>query len=321
MFSLVKKLRETYAASTKDAFATPLLDPTQLQQLHQQAKTTPSFIFQRQKEQAQPLLGELASMYYGQGLEFEENRLYAQGDDPRFINWRLLARTGDLYSKIFRETRRPQLFVVMDRRPAMHFATRCQLKVTLAARVAAFMIYQSLARQHAVSGVVVDDEMHWFNSATTEISADALLQAIIAPSHPTPFADETCSMRQLLQHVQLQLKAGNNLLLLSDFHDLDADCETQLFNLARLHDVIAVHINDPAELALPSAVALPVADELTDNAVDIGVHDDTTRKAYIALHQSRQRQLQARLEQTGCHYVALRTDRDLEPLTAEQRNG
>ena len=314
MFSVLKKLRETCSNSIREITNSPLLTASDLQQLHRLADSTPTLLFNNQKEQAQSLLGEAVSVYYGQGLEFEENRLYTQGDDPRFINWRLLARTGDLYSKIFRESRRPQLFVVMDRRSRMHFATRRQLKVTLAARVAAFSIYQSLAKQYAVSGVVVDDDMQWFDSALSEARAEDLLQAINAPSEPSAFTDDTNSLESILRHVQLQLKAGNVVLLISDFHDLDATCESQLFNLTRLHEVIAVCINDPAELYLPKATTLTIANESSEDIVELGTHDTAARGEYMQLHNNVQKQLQARLEQAGCQFIQLRTDEDLEPL-------
>lgn len=314
MRAVIQKLRATCSNALKPASTSPLVSPSELQQLHQLADSTPSLLPGSQKEQAQPLLGEAVSVYYGQGLEFEENRLYTQGDDPRFINWRLLARTGELYSKVFRESRRPQLFVVMDRRPRMHFATRRQLKVTLAAKVAAVMLYQSLAKHYAVSGVVIEDDMQWFGSALSEARAEDLLQAIIAPSQPKPFDDSACSLQSILRHVQLQLKAGNIVLLLSDFHDLDASCESQLLNLTRLHDVIAVCINDPSELQLPAATSVSIADEDTEEIVQLASADTATRVEYAQLHNNLQQQLQSRLEQAGCQFIPLRTDQEPDVL-------
>lgn len=49
----------------------------------------------------QPLAGERSQALPGRGLEFYELRGYAQGDEPRFIDWRAFARTGRLYTRIF----------------------------------------------------------------------------------------------------------------------------------------------------------------------------------------------------------------------------
>ncbi|GIW27623.1 MAG: hypothetical protein KatS3mg070_0986 [Meiothermus sp.] len=49
----------------------------------------------------QPFAGERTQAVPGRGLEFYELRGYAQGDEPRFIDWRAFARTGRLYTRIF----------------------------------------------------------------------------------------------------------------------------------------------------------------------------------------------------------------------------
>lgn len=314
MFSLIEKVYQYYARTFNDDFSTPLLDTAELLQLRQLAESTPSSLIDSRREQAQPLQGEALSVYYGQGLEFEENRLYSQGDDPRFINWRLLARTGELYSKVFRESRRPQLFIVMDRRARMHFATRSQLKVTLAAKVAAFMIYQALAKQYSVAGVVVDESLHWFDSTLSESRVQALLQAIIAPSQPVPFASNEPSLEAVMQQVQLQSKAGNIVLLLSDFYDIDKACEPLLLNLTRHQEVIAVSITDPAELLLPPVGALSIADETSDEILELQSHDKSTRLDYSSLTTSLLKQAQSRLKLTGCEYFQFRTDQDLDSI-------
>ena len=314
MFSVVNKVRQYYLKTFNDYSSKPLLGSADLQQLRELADTAPLSLLDSQREQVQPLHGERLSVYYGQGLEFEENRLYSEGDDPRFINWRLLARTGNLYSKVFRESRRPQLFIVMDRRPRMHFATRCQLKVTQAAKVAAFMIYQSLSKQYPVSGVVVDESLHWFNSAQNESRVQPLLNAIIAPSQPVPFATKQPSLESVLQQVQLQSKAGSIVLILSDFHDLHKACEPLLLNLTRLQEVIAVSVTDPSELQLPPAGTLSIADETSDEIIELKSHNKTTRTDYSSLSMSRKKQAQTRLKQAGCICFQLRTDQGLESI-------
>ncbi|MEM9057549.1 MAG: DUF58 domain-containing protein [Pseudomonadota bacterium] len=46
--------------------------------------------------------GNYLSHFKGRGMEFDEARLYQDGDDPRNIDWRLKARTGKAYTKLFR---------------------------------------------------------------------------------------------------------------------------------------------------------------------------------------------------------------------------
>ena len=83
--------------------------------------------------------GNYLSHFKGRGMEFDEARLYQDGDDPRSIDWRLTARTGRAYTKLFREERERPVFCWVDQRPAMQFATRGVFKSVQAARLSALL--------------------------------------------------------------------------------------------------------------------------------------------------------------------------------------
>ena len=78
--------------------------------------------------------GQYLSHFKGRGMEFDEARPYQDGDDPRNIDWRVTARTGKPFTKLFREERERPVLLWLDLRAAMHFATRGSFKSVLAAR-------------------------------------------------------------------------------------------------------------------------------------------------------------------------------------------
>jgi uncharacterized protein (DUF58 family) len=63
------------------------------------------------------------SPYKGRGVEFDESRPYQPGDDLRTMDWRVTARTGKPHTKVFREERNRPVFVWLDLRRPMLFAT------------------------------------------------------------------------------------------------------------------------------------------------------------------------------------------------------
>ena len=67
--------------------------------------------------------GNYASAFRGGGLEFEESRPYAPGDDVRTIDWNASARTGELLVKRYREERDQTLLFALDASASMHFGT------------------------------------------------------------------------------------------------------------------------------------------------------------------------------------------------------
>ncbi|GIW35423.1 DUF58 domain-containing protein [Meiothermus sp.] len=67
----------------------------------------------------QPFAGERTQTIPGRGLEFYELRGYAQGDEPRFIDWRAYARTGRLYTRIFQAEAPARFTFFLDGSPSM----------------------------------------------------------------------------------------------------------------------------------------------------------------------------------------------------------
>lgn len=58
--------------------------------------------------------GMLKSHFRGSGLQFREHQVYVPGDDVRFIDWKLSARSQNTYVKTFEEERNVEIVVMMD---------------------------------------------------------------------------------------------------------------------------------------------------------------------------------------------------------------
>lgn len=59
-------------------------------------------------------IGMLKSHFKGTGLQFKEHQIYAHGDDVRFIDWKMIAKTNKPYIKTFEEERNVEITVVID---------------------------------------------------------------------------------------------------------------------------------------------------------------------------------------------------------------
>ncbi len=65
-------------------------------------------------------IGMLRSHFKGTGLQFKEHQIYTYGDDIRFIDWKLLAKTRVPFIKTFEEERNVEIVVVLDTSPSMY---------------------------------------------------------------------------------------------------------------------------------------------------------------------------------------------------------
>jgi len=200
-------------------------------------------------------VGGHLSPFKGRGVEFDESRPYQPGDDLRTIDWRVTARTGKPYTKVFREERNRPVIVWLDLRPQMLFATRGAYKAVLAAETAALIAWSSVANGDQLGGLVFSDlEHHELRPRLGRRAVLRLLQVIAdnscwqaSPSNPL---GESSSEHSLLRLTRVA-RPGSMIFLLSDFTNLDAELERHLKQLARHSDLFLVHIFDPVEAELP----------------------------------------------------------------------
>jgi uncharacterized protein (DUF58 family) len=198
-------------------------------------------------------VGDWPSAWFGRGLDYEESRPYAAGDDIRDMDWRTTARTGRPFLKIYREEHQPVLHLVADRSASLRFATRRRLKAAQAARVAVLLAFAAAQANSAVGATLWDDLDLDLPPRHGHAGALALAEAASVACPPSRAANPTEPLRDLdrLAWLDANLPRGARLVLASDFAWLDARHETALSRLADRLDVLAVVITDPAEHALP----------------------------------------------------------------------
>jgi len=232
---------------------------------------------ENQYEVAHRMLGDNRSVYKGYGMDYEENRPYQAGDELRFMNWRVTARTGELYMKVYREERRPGVFVLIDRRPSMRFGTSERIKAAQAARVAALISFNAQRENAQVGGVILDDEASWIAEQNGSQAAFNLVNKASKPCPPYTNEIIEPSLPYILKVMTRVLTKGSTVYLISDFHDLTDDCRAALIQLGLEHEIIAIHIIDPAELKLPQAgeLKLTVSPGIkTDVNSEIKIHSE-----------------------------------------------
>jgi uncharacterized protein (DUF58 family) len=65
--------------------------------------------------------GQNLSTATGRGISFKDHRIYAAGDDFRAIDWKVFARTDDLYIKNYEEERNLNVHILVDYSASMNF--------------------------------------------------------------------------------------------------------------------------------------------------------------------------------------------------------
>jgi len=269
------------------------------------------------REVAGSLVGGYRSAFRGGGLEFEESRPYAPGDDIRAIDWNAFARTGVLYVKHYREERDQTLLLVVDVSASMGFGTAGPSKAALAARSAALLAAAAAAAGDRVGLWTFDQGLvSELPPGRGEAHGLRVLRALVVAGRP---GAGTTALGSVLTALRERVHRRAIVFLLSDLRDdalLASDAagrrtRAALAAVARRHDVVAGWIRDPREAALPAAGTLRLADpEAPGESWLLRSGSRRTRERYALAAEVFERTLVRRLQSDGVELLTLATDAD-----------
>lgn len=230
------------------------------------------------------MAGGYVSAFRGAGVEFDEVREYADGDDPRSIDWNVTARMGRPFVKKFVEERDLTVLFLLDLSASMTGGFGIWSARETAARVCACLGISAtkngdrvglVAFGHAVERYVPPKK--GLGHALRLVRDTLALPATEGPTDAGP----------ALEFAAHAIRRRAVVFFVSDFlHD---GWQRPLTLCARRHDVVAVRLLAP-ELSLPSTGLLRVEDPETRTMTVIDTGSARVREAYArraASHRAR----------------------------------
>lgn len=199
------------------------------------------------------LSGMHSSPYHGYSVEFAEHKEYSPGDDIRYLDWRVYAKSDRFYVKQFEAETNLTTHILLDcsssmRYPEQDLARGRMNKFEYAATVAASLSYLLLAQQDAVGLVLFDDDIR---SDVAAHSHRAHLPGITGPIDRARLTRPSGN-EALFKKLAGRLRRRSVVVLISD---LLADMTEILSTLSRFrhegHEVIVMHVLDHDERDFP----------------------------------------------------------------------
>jgi uncharacterized protein (DUF58 family) len=187
------------------------------------------------------------SPFRGFSVEFTEYRPYTPGDDPRYIDWRLYARTDRLHIKMFEDETNLRCHLLVDHSRSMGYGSGAHTKAQYAATLAATLAYFLFNQGDAVGLALFDDAIQQYLPCRNRPN---YLHRLMLALEAAPQGRAT-DLGRPLQHLARMLKRRGLIVLVSDLLTSIDRLEWDLGTLyARGHDVIVFQVLDPAELNL-----------------------------------------------------------------------
>ena len=193
-------------------------------------------------------VGGHRSPFHGYGAEFQQHRPYRAGDDLKYLDWKVYARSNRLYTRQFRETTNVSVMLVLDTSASMAFPARPLSKFRYASIVAAALAYLASEQGNAVGLMTMTDgDMQYLPARSGRVHLRSLLARIdnLRPAGKWQPAAVIGRAAELLQRRGL-------MMVLSDFYDDEAGTQRELRHVAqRGHDVAMLQVVAREELELP----------------------------------------------------------------------
>jgi uncharacterized protein (DUF58 family) len=253
------------------------------------------------------LSGLHRSPYHGFSVEFSEYRQYTPGDDPRYLDWRLYARSDRFYLKRFEEETNLRCYLLVDLSRSMGFGSLAYDKAAYAKTAAATIAY-FLALQRDAVGLVT------FDSTIREVMPPRFrpghLHRLMMCLEQSP-AGAATDLATPLEQIAKTAKKRGLVVLLSDLLAPAGALETRLGYLrSRGHEVVILRILDPAEIDFPFQEAAQFQD--LENGRELFVDPQLVGDRYRQRFSEHAQALADTCNRLGIDYYTLTTDRPLE---------
>ena len=256
------------------------------------------------------LQGNFHSVFRGNGLEFDEVRLYQYGDEVRAIDWAVSSKGHGTFVKTYKEEREQQVMVALDVSASQRVgggsgtASKLDLGCDLAGLLAL-----SAARQDAALGLLAfSDQKELYLPPTKGLrAAYALIQRLYGLQPRSRHTALAAGIRQVLG----LLRRRSLVVLISDF--IDEHYERELTMLARRHQLLVVQLVAPQEAAFPRLGIVPLRDAETGALRWVDTSAPGFGQRYGGPLLARRQALQALCRRQRVGYLALRTDQDFVP--------
>ncbi|MEO8155666.1 MAG: DUF58 domain-containing protein [Rhizobacter sp.] len=254
------------------------------------------------------LQGDYRTLFRGAGLDLADLREYQHHDDVRHIDWNVTARLQQPYVRQFTEDRELTAWFLLDLSGSVDFGSARSKRSVSAEFVA---VLARLLTRHGnrvgamLYGTAIDEVLPARNG---RIHVLHLMQRMF--KHSTPQAKTQTRLQDLLQRAAPLIPRRSTVFVVSDFIS-EPGWGDALARLAQRHEVLAVRLYDPLEMALPDLGMVTMQDAETGEQLMVDTNDPSFRARFAKAADAQEAQLRATLTHAGVDALELSTDEDL----------
>jgi len=249
--------------------------------------------------------GQYHSVFKGRGMNFEEVREYAPGDEIRSIDWNVTARMNVPYIKKFTEERELTVMLLVDVSASGLFGSIELSKRELAAEVASILAFSAINNNDKVGLLLFTNEVELF--IPPKKGRLHTLRLIREMLYFEPKGRGT-NLAGALDYMNRVTSRRAVVFMISDF--MAPDFTKALTVTSRRHDLVAMPVTDPGESDLPDVGIVTLEDAETGAQIDVNTSSRAVRRGLFEVNEERMRALDRLLRSRRVDVVPLSTAED-----------
>ncbi len=259
------------------------------------------------------LQGDHRTLWRGAGLDLADLREYQHGDDVRHIDWNVTARLQQVHVRQYTEDRDLSAWFLLDLSGSIDFGSSDRTKLAVSEGFVAAVARLLTRHGNRVGALLYGQQVYAVlppRGGRGQVLQ--LLQRMRDRPAPNPAAGvgQATDLAQLLGSAETMIKRRSLVFVLSDFISAPG-WAAPLGRLARRHEVLAVRLYDPLELALPDVGLVTVQDAETGEQLLVDTQDAGFRQRFAALAAGHEQALRGALAAAAVDTLELATDDDL----------
>ena len=254
--------------------------------------------------------GAYHSSFKGRGMDFEEVREYAIGDDVRTIDWNVSAKMDKPFVKVFREERELTLMLLIDLSASGIFGSVEQSKRERAAEIASVLAFSASQNNDKVGLILYTEEVeHYIPPKKGRRHILRLIRDILFFK---PQGRGT-SHKVALDYLNRVQRRKAVVFHISDFLDTSDELFQSLAVVNQRHDLISISLSDPRESKLPNVGLITLEDAATGEIVEVDTGNASVRQRYHMNAIARRDLFAKSMRQKGLDWIETNTEEAYMP--------
>lgn len=248
------------------------------------------------------MAGQYKSVFRGSGIEFEEVREYTPGDEVKSIDWKVSARLGRPYVKLYREERELIIMLMVDMSASGRFGTGENIKQETAAEIAAVLAFSAIRNNDKVGAILFTDRVEKYIPPK---KGSAHVWRVIKEIFAFEPQYKGTDIKNAVRYLGRVCRKRTISFLISDF--LSPDYTQQIKIAGKKHELIGVMLSDPGEFTLPDAGIVSVQDFETGERFFFDASDTNTKKQFELLKNNQYQRLIETLKTSDIDCIEIST--------------